>query len=114
MKKLGDKQNRYGSVSMSIKKMIQGAGSTYMHWVTLFESLDDDLFDGRLGEDDYEIPRVLIEYSVVGGNYTSIINKMGQLKDKIKDHEEIQGMNNKPGKKGNGKVNGKGNNDVNG
>jgi hypothetical protein len=77
LKKLGDKESRYGSVSMSIKKMIQGAGSTYMHWITLFESLDDDLFDGRLGEDDYEIPRVLVEYSVVGGNYTSIVNKMG-------------------------------------
>jgi hypothetical protein len=79
--------------------MIHGAGSTYMHWITLFESLDDDLFDGRLGEDDYEIPRVLVEYSVVGGNYTSIVNKMGQLKDKVKDHEEeIQGMKKKPSK----------------
>ncbi len=91
MKRLGDKENRYGSVSMSIGKMIQGAGSTYMHWITLFESLDDDLFDGRLGEDDYEIPRVLLEYSVVGGNYTSIVNKLGSLKDKVKDQEEIQG-----------------------
>jgi hypothetical protein len=88
MKRLGDEKNRYGSVSFSLKKMTQGAGSTYMHWVGLFESLVDDEFDGQLGEDDYEIPRVLIEYSVVGGKFTSVINGMGQIKEKIREREQ--------------------------
>jgi hypothetical protein len=47
-----------------------------MHWVTLFDSLDDDEFDGQLGEDDYELPRVLVEYSVIGGKYTSVVSNL--------------------------------------
>lgn len=58
-------------------------GNTYLHWVTLFEDLDDDLYDGQLGEDDYEQPRILIEYSVVGGQYTSVMNNMDKLKNEL-------------------------------
>jgi hypothetical protein len=77
IKKIGDDEGRYGSVSFSLKKMQHGAGNTYLHWVTLFDSLDDDVFDGQLGEDDWEMPRMLVEYSVVGGKYTSAANNFG-------------------------------------
>lgn len=46
MKKLGDEKERFGSVSFSLKKMANGVGKTYLHWVTLFDSLDDDEYDG--------------------------------------------------------------------
>ena len=61
-----------------------------MHWVTLFESLDDDIYDGQLGEDDWDLPRILIEYSVIGGKYTNIMNNFDRLKydiDKNLIHE---------------------------
>jgi hypothetical protein len=60
-----------------------------MHWVTLFDSLEDDVYDGQLGEDDYEQPRVLLEYSIVGGQYTSVMNNMDKLKDDL-DSKQIQ------------------------
>lgn len=84
MKKIGtDDNNRLGSITFSLKKLSQGVGNTYLHWVTLFDSLEDDIFDGQLGEDDYEQPRILLEYSVIGGNYTSVMNNMDKLKSKI-------------------------------
>jgi len=46
-----------------------------MHWVTLYDSLDDDLFEGQLGiDDDFDYPKALIEYSIVSSKYTSMIN----------------------------------------
>lgn len=68
MKKVGSgDKDRFGSISLSLKKLSQGMGTSFLHWVTLFDDLDDDIFDGQLGEDDYEQPRILLEYSVVGG-----------------------------------------------
>ena len=74
---------RFGSVSFHLKKLASGVGNTYMQWVTLFDDMHDDMYDGQLGEDDWELPRILIEYSVVGGAYTSTMNWMDQLKHKI-------------------------------
>lgn len=56
-----------------------------MHWVTLFDDLDDDMYDGQLGEDDYELPRILVEYTIIGGQYTSVMNNMEKLKTNIDD-----------------------------
>ena len=53
-----------------------------MHWVTLFETLSDDKFEGNLGEDEHDFPRLLLEYSVIGGNYTSLVNDIDRLKEK--------------------------------
>lgn len=55
-------KNRIGSVSFSIKKLQQGSGKKFIHWVTLYDSLDDDLFEGDLGEDETDTPRLLLEY----------------------------------------------------
>jgi len=55
-------------------------GQSFMHWVTLFDDLNDDLYDGQLGEDDWEVPRILLEYSVIGGNYTSVMQNMNSMK----------------------------------
>ena len=47
-----------------------------MHWVALYDFLGDDNFDGLLGEDDWEMPRILVEYSVIGGKFTSVVNNL--------------------------------------
>jgi len=36
-------------------------------WVTLFDDPEDDLFDGKLNEDDREFPRILLEFFIDGG-----------------------------------------------
>lgn len=36
------------------------------------------------------MPRILVEYSVVGGKYTSVMNGMDKLKDNLKALEEEQ------------------------
>ena len=40
--------------------------------MTLYDDPADDLFDGQLGEDDDSTPRILLEYMVLGGKYTSL------------------------------------------
>ena len=47
-----------------------------MHWVALYDFLGEDHFDGQLGEDDWEYPRMLVEYSVIGGKFTSVVNNL--------------------------------------
>lgn len=39
-------------------------GQSYKQWITLFDHPDDDIYDGVLGEDDDEEPRLLIEFVV--------------------------------------------------
>jgi hypothetical protein len=47
LKRVGqDDKHRFGSVSISLKKLAQGMGQSYTHWVTLFDDLDDDIYDG--------------------------------------------------------------------
>jgi len=35
------------------------------YWVTLFDDMEDDNFDGNLGEDDDELPRIYCHFEVV-------------------------------------------------
>jgi len=85
LKRVGSERERFGSISFSLKKLAAGMGSTFCHWVTLFDSLDDDAFDGALGQDDYDLPRVLLEYSVCGGKYTSAMSGLEQLKEQLQE-----------------------------
>ena len=39
-------------------------GTSYKHWVTLFDDLEDDEFDGALGEEDPDLPRIQLAYSL--------------------------------------------------
>ena len=75
----------FGSVTFSLKKLAQAkAGMSYIQWVSLFDSLEDDVYDGQLGEDDWDpgYPRVLLEYQIVGGKYTSTFNGLEAIKSK--------------------------------
>ena len=64
-----------------MSKFVGGVGGTYVHWVTLYDRLDDDIFNGQLGEDELDMPRALLEYSVVGGKYTSTLNNLNKLRE---------------------------------
>lgn len=80
LKKIGTEKERFGSVSFSLKRFTKNPGQSFLHWVTLYDSLDDDLFEGDLGvDDDFDYPRVLLDYQVVSSQYTSMINKADQL-----------------------------------
>jgi hypothetical protein len=61
-------EERHGSVSFVLETYFtqQGnpeveVGRIYRQWVTLFDHPDDDVFDGIIGEDDDELPRILLE-----------------------------------------------------
>ena len=62
-----------------------------MHWVAIYDSLEDDIYDGQLGEDEVHTPRVLLEYSIVGGKYTSVMNNIDKIKGVILASEEAGG-----------------------
>ena len=39
-------------------------GERYVQWITIFDHPDDDQYDGFLGEDDEESPRIKVEFVV--------------------------------------------------
>lgn len=43
----------------------EDVGLEMKQWITLFESVEDDTYDGSLGEDDEEAPRVQVSFKVV-------------------------------------------------
>jgi hypothetical protein len=45
-----------------------------MQWITLYDSLNDDLFEGDLGEDEPDLPRILVEFKVVNSKYTATVS----------------------------------------
>ena len=64
IKFLGKDERKLGSVSLPARLFLEGPPNrTYKHWVTIFDHLDDDEFDGELGENDEECPRILLEYT---------------------------------------------------
>ena len=90
--KRGIDKERYGSVSFKLKRFQDKGGRTFKHWVTLYDSLDDDLFEGTEGVDDeFDFPRIYVEYTVVSGQYTSIANKIDDFTsdaNKVRDKQE--------------------------
>lgn len=58
-----------GCISFQTSELIQGIRQNTQFqaskiWITLFESADDDLYDGDFGEDDLERPRILLNYKL--------------------------------------------------
>lgn len=52
-----------GSISFPFKDLFDQF-EQLQQWFTVFDALDDDVFDGNLGEDDTENPRVLVSFDV--------------------------------------------------
>ena len=79
-RRIGTKAERFGSISFSLKRFQKSTAQSFCHWVTLYDSLDDDLFEGQLGrDDDFDYPRVLIDYQIISSKYTSMINAADDL-----------------------------------
>jgi hypothetical protein len=59
----------YGSISLNVANYLIGSSTKqntpYRQWLTLFDSVEDDEFDGVLGEDDEEYPKVLVTVTVI-------------------------------------------------
>ena len=56
--------------------------------MTLYDSLDDDLFEGQLGiDDDFDYPKVLLEYSIVSSQFTSMVNAADKLIGKVANEQ---------------------------
>jgi len=88
VKRVGSEKERYGSVSFSLKRFQRAAAQSYIHWVTLYDSLDDDLFEGQLGiDDDFDYPKVLLEYSIVSSQFTSMVNAADNLIGKVANEQ---------------------------
>lgn len=57
-----------GTISLNVEyfKNVSSSqyGDTYTQWITLFDDVDDDEFDGDLGEDDEELPMIKTTFKV--------------------------------------------------
>jgi hypothetical protein len=49
---------------LNTEQLLNGGGTSHRHWVTLFDHVDDDEFDGDLGENDGDKPMILLDYSI--------------------------------------------------
>lgn len=80
LRHIGTEKERFGSVSFTLKRFHKAQTNAYLHWVTLYDSLDDDLFEGQLGEDDdFDYPRILLDYQIISSKFTSMINQSEKL-----------------------------------
>jgi hypothetical protein len=55
----------YGTISFSTDTDFGQIGQEWNQWVTLFDDPDDDLFDGELGEDDEDVPRIHLTFKLI-------------------------------------------------
>jgi hypothetical protein len=57
-----------GTISLNVEYFrnvtMSQYGDNFTQWITLFDDVDDDEFDGDLGEDDEELPMIKTTFSV--------------------------------------------------
>ena len=84
MRRIGAVSERFGSISFNLKRFQDKAGLSFCHYVTLYDSLDDDLFEGTEGVDDeFDYPRLLVDYKIVSSKYTSLANRIDALDEDV-------------------------------
>ena len=64
VKSLGRDEVKVGSVSVPQATLLGAGEGRHKQWITLFDHLDDDEFDGEMGENDDEAPRVRLSLAV--------------------------------------------------
>jgi hypothetical protein len=69
-KTLGQDEEQVGSVSIPQHIVQNGGVGSFTQWITLFEHHDDDEYDGMMGVQDEEEPRVQVNF-VIGKNATA-------------------------------------------
>ena len=64
-KTLGSDEISIGSISIPQHLILNGnLNTTYLQWITLFEHQDDDEYDGSMGVQDDEDPRILVSFRI--------------------------------------------------
>ena len=61
-KSLGANETSIGSISIPQYIILNGGLASYTQWITLFEHQDDDEYDGQMGANDDEAPRILVTF----------------------------------------------------
>ena len=61
-------ESLYGSVSFPLQDIFLPGGD-FSQWITLFESPEDDIFDGEIGCDDEDYPKILVSFSLQEGPF---------------------------------------------
>jgi len=59
------KEKIIGSISFDFSNLLKSTDKKVSQWVTLFDDLEDDLFDGEFGVDDVESPRFYIHVEML-------------------------------------------------
>lgn len=66
VKDLHNEEPYVGSVSIARSIVHEGAlDKTYRMWITLFDDQNDDEYDGAMGVNDEEQPRILVEMTLL-------------------------------------------------
>ena len=64
VKSLGRDEVKVGSISIPQEIILSAGESRHKQWVTLFDHQDDDEYDGDMGENDDEAPRVFLSFNI--------------------------------------------------
>ena len=73
-----------GSVSIFRSILLEGQpGKKYTMWITLFDDQGDDEYDGQMGINDDEQPRILVEMTVVDPNVAPPVEEKPQISQAV-------------------------------
>ena len=64
VKSLGRDEIKIGSISIPQEIFFLAGESKNKQWITLFDHIDDDEYDGEMGENDDEPPRVQFTFNI--------------------------------------------------
>ena len=64
-KSLGREEVKIGSIIIPQEIFFAGGENAYTQYITLFDHQDDDEYDGEMGENDEEAPRVLFGFRFI-------------------------------------------------
>ena len=81
VKNLGDEEMPLGSITFPYEYFEPCINQNFKQWVTIFDHIDDDEYDGDPGDNDEEEPKILIDYSVT--KYISNAEKPREISQKI-------------------------------
>ena len=78
-----------GSVSIPQHIILNGGVGSFTQWITLFEHHDDDEYDGMMGIQDEEEPRVLINFTIAKNQPTPTAKRCEQAKSVTSDRSPV-------------------------
>lgn len=85
-----NKEQLYGSICFDSQTDFGTQGQTHKQWVTLFDDTDDDVYDGTLGLDDEEGPRLLIAFHLASLAVSTEFAASTKARQFTKDDDEVE------------------------